>query len=380
MNDRLRERIETPLVERQREGLLRSVAPYCCSDAEINLADNDYWSLSQHPEVREAAQEAIRKHGCSASASPLITGFGEAHQALLQRLKQWCGFEHGVLWNSGYAANHAVLSLLPERGDLVLADRLIHNSMVRGILDSNARLVRYRHLDLDHLESLLIEHQARAGVTFVVTESVFSMDGDYPDLRRMAGLKDRFDFVWIVDEAHAIGWYGARGSGLVEETRVAGRVDVLVGTLGKGLGSQGAYTLFHNERIAQFLVNYAPEFIYSTYLAPAAAAAAEKSIDLFESGRLDRAAARDQSRRFRERLREVGLGVPGGDSPIVPILLSDPELADQARDNLRRAGVNAALVRPPTVPEGTTRLRISLKGDLDAEVLDRVVAALRGLP
>ncbi|TWT67681.1 8-amino-7-oxononanoate synthase 2 [Posidoniimonas polymericola] len=376
MNEILATRIASALSSRSNEGLLRRVQMHAPQAGLVNLADNDYWSLSKHPEVQAAAREAIERYGCSACASPLITGFGPAHELLLARLKQWHDFAHGLVWNSGFAANRAVLSQLPRRGDLVLADRLIHKSMVHGILDSGARLTRYRHCDLDHLASLLAERPPTDGVTFVVTESVFSMDGDYPDVGRMAELKRAHDFVWLVDEAHAIGWYGERGSGLVEEAGVADQVDVLVGTLGKALGSMGAYTLLRDERLEQFLENYASEFIYSTYLAPACAAAALRATEVIEARLTERQAARDASRRFRAELRAKGWDAPDGDSPIVPIILGNIDQAERARDRLRAVGVLAALIRPPTVPPGTARVRLSLKGDMAPEVLTRVAAAL----
>ncbi|MEM9226812.1 MAG: aminotransferase class I/II-fold pyridoxal phosphate-dependent enzyme, partial [Verrucomicrobiota bacterium] len=220
--DALQARLKAALQQRRTDGLERVVKVRSESNGTFDLASNDYLRLAQHPDVKAAAITATERWGCSSSASPLINGFTEAHAELLESLKDWCGFAHGMLWNTGYAANQAVLSQLPQRGDVVLADRLIHNSMVNGMLASGARLIRYRHLDLEHLASLLDEHQERT--VFVVTESVFSMDGDYPDLATMAQLKEQHGFVWIVDEAHALGWYGERGSGLCEHYGISEQV------------------------------------------------------------------------------------------------------------------------------------------------------------
>ncbi|MEM8550570.1 MAG: aminotransferase class I/II-fold pyridoxal phosphate-dependent enzyme, partial [Verrucomicrobiota bacterium] len=308
--------------------------------------------------------------GCSSSASPLINGFTEAHAELLETLKSWCGFTHGMLWNTGYAANQAVLSQLPQRGDIVLADRLIHNSMISGLLASGARVIRYRHLDLEHLGSLLEEYQERT--VFVVTESVFSMDGDYPDLQHMAALKHKHGFVWIVDEAHALGWYGERGSGLCEHFGVGDQVDVYVGTLGKALGSAGAYTLFHDETLARYLINHAGEFIYSTFFSPSAAAAARAAVSLIQSSHEQR----KHLQHLSSRLRGLIASAPPGDSPIVPLRVDDPvSLAVQ----LGLAGIHVGAVRPPTVPTGEGRLRLSLHAGLSEADTDHVAHLLKEL-
>jgi len=265
VNERLRERLESVLAERERSGTRRGLRVIDPQLGLLNLASNDYLGLAGNAKLKKAGRDAIDRYGCSSSASPLISGFGPAHKELLESVKAWHGFEHGIVWNSGYAANQAILRQLPRKEDVVLADRLIHNSMITGILSSGARLARYRHCDLDHLETLLRSHCKEDRLVFVATESVFSMDGDYPDLARMAELKKQYRFFWILDEAHAMGWYGDKGSGLAEFFGVAKQVDVLVGTLGKALGSTGAYTLFHDNNLSDYLVNLSGEFIYSTY-------------------------------------------------------------------------------------------------------------------
>lgn len=377
MDRKLSDRLERALEKREAAGLNRSLSVYEPSDAETNLADNDYFGLSTDPRVKRAAQGAIERVGCSASASPLVTGFRAEHAVLLDELKDWHGFRHGIVWNSGYAANSALLACLPHPGDLVLADRAIHRSMVEGILRSGARLQRYRHCDLDHLESLLERHADGNRLALVVTESVFSMDGDYPDLDRMAELKRRFGFVWILDEAHALGWYGPSGAGLAEAAGLVAEVDAFVGTLGKALGSMGAYTLFHDELLERYCVNFASEFIYSTYLPPACAAAARASVRILRSTTRLQEEAQALSRRVRAALIDSGFEVPIGDSPIVPIGLGDPSRSLAVASALRVAGYRVGAIRPPTVPEGTSRLRLSLKHGGDDKWIAGFVAALR---
>ena len=341
--------------------------------SDLNLADNDYLDLARDPEVAAAAaaEGALRT---SSSASPLITGWQPAHARLVERLAAWHGLPAGLLWTSGYAANAGVLGTLPQAGDLVLADRLIHHSMIAGLRRSGARLQRYPHLDLRAVERSL--EAAGGRPVFVVTESVFSMDGDYPDLRMLADLKRRHPFCWILDEAHALGWYGPEGAGLARAAGVEASVDVLVGTLGKTLASGGAYTLFQDETIRDTLINFAGEFIYSTALPPPNAAAAQAAIGRVAALAQGQAAWHRLSRAFRAGLQADGWRVPDGDSPIVPVRLDDEAAALSLAQALREAGIQAAAVRPPTVPAGSSRLRFSLKRSLSAADLGRVRAEM----
>jgi 8-amino-7-oxononanoate synthase len=358
---------------------------------ELNLADNDYLDLARDPAVGEAAAAAARVR-TSSSASPLITGWREEHERLTADLCAWHGLPHGLIWNSGYTANAAVLGNLPREGDRAFADRLIHNSMIAGLLRSGASLRRYPHLDLDRLEAWLEESpdkrvgpafaEASEGkdnalhLLFVVTESVFSMDGDYPDLARLVALKRRHGFCLILDEAHALGWYGPEGAGLARAAGIVDAVDVLVGTLGKTLASGGAYTLFRDEAVRDYLTNFAGEFIYSTALPPANAAAAAAAIVRVRELAPEQPRWHAQSRSFRSALRTAGWSAPDGDSPVVPVRLDGEEAALSASAHLSAAGIRVAAVRPPTVPAGTSRLRISLKRTFGAEEQERVIGAL----
>lgn len=372
----LAQHVGARLAERAAAGLRRSLRLHREDAATLNLSANDYLALAHDPVVAAAAARTAWDEGTSAAASPLITGWRQAHADLSETLCAWHGFTHGLIWSSGYAANGGVLGTLPKTGDLVLADRLIHHSMVAGILRSGARLRRYPHLDLAALERELRAVEPGRTV-FVVTESVFSMDGDYPDLRKIAELRRQYGFFWILDEAHALGWYGATGAGLAEEQGVSAEVDVLVGTCGKTLASGGAYTLFHHELWRDALINEAGEFIYSTALPPPSAAAARAAV-----GRVRELAASDQagwkhtSRRLRSRLRESGWDAPDGDAPIVPIMIGEASRVVALATHLRAAGIGVAAVRPPTVPEGTSRLRLSLQRTFNAAAETRLLAAL----
>ena len=374
--DALTARCRDALAERTRSGLRRGLRVTEAADGVLNLADNDYLALARDSVVASAVASAAIEHGTSASASPLITGWRASHAHLVERLCAWHGLPCGLLWSSGYAANTAVLGELPARGDLVLADRLIHHSMIAGLLRSGARLQRYEHLRLDRLEELLAAKTAAARTVFVVTESVFSMDGDYPDLARMAELKRRYGFCWIVDEAHGLGWYGREGAGLAHAAGVQGDVDVLVGTLGKTLASGGAYTLFRDETLRDYLVNHAGEFIYSTALSPINVAAATAALERVRLLAREQPAWHAASREFRARLRRDGWRAPDGDSPIVPVLLDTAGAAVALAESLRQTGVWASAVRPPTVPAGTSRLRLSLKRTFGSAEAERVLTAM----
>jgi 8-amino-7-oxononanoate synthase len=271
-----------------------------------------------------------------------------------------------------------LFSALPEQDDHVFADRHIHHSVIAGLLRSKAKFHRFPHLDLDRLEECLRKRQGAAGNDFVVTESVFSMDGDCPDLTQLAELRARYGFAWIVDEAHALGWYGERGSGLLEQRGILEQADAVLGTFGKALGSQGAYLLLRREAWRRYLMNFAGEFIYSTYLAPSAAAAAAAAIDLTCRLSQERPLWREGSKQFRRKLRQGGWDVPNGDSPVVPLMLGEVETAMELAERLRAGGVLAGMVRPPTVPQGTSRLRFSLKTNLSLETIADQINQLLG--
>ena len=376
----LLQRAAHTLRERHTAGTLRHLSPRPAPFPGINLADNDYLGLARDPEIVTAAREALEQWGASASASPLVTGYTTLHETLEHTLARWHRFPCALVWNSGHAANTALLATLARRGDRVFADRLIHNSLVGGILKSGARLQRYRHCDWEHLEKLLETTPAgdAAAATFVVTESVFSMDGDAPDMARLAALRARHGFVLVVDEAHALGWFGSTGAGLAAAAGMAGQVDILVGTLGKALGAQGAYTLFRDTRLRSHLLNLAGEFIYSTYLAPPCAGAALAAVRRVEAmPAQERTALHALSRQWRQTLREIVPGIPDGESPVLPVPLGSGETALRCAAALREDGFLVGAIRPPTVPPGGARLRVSLRRGLEEETLARFARALR---
>ena len=379
MNEALLQRLRQSLAQREGSSLRRKLTARASADTRVNLADNDYLGLSRDPAVVAAGVAALQEWGASSSASPLVTGYTEIHQKLEQTLAAWQGYAHGLVMNTGFSANSAVLGGLPKKGDLILADRLVHASMLDGIMASGARLRRFAHNDLDALELMLHEEPALDGVIFVVTESVYSMDGDSPDLKRLASLRKRFGFCWVLDEAHATGWYGATGSGLQEAQGAFASADIVVGTLGKGLGSQGAYVLSHAPEVRDALINFAGEFVYSTYLAPSCAAAALAAVERVKGMSAERAELHALSHAWRDGLVEAGFAVPSGDSPIIPLILGDSDVTLKYATALRAAGFMVSAIRPPTVPVRTGRIRLSLRRGLSPAVLASFISALKGV-
>lgn len=378
MHSALNKNINEYLQTREKEKLLRELNPCFIKnnskDLYLNL--NDYLQLSKHPLVIQAAQKAVEVWGTTSGGSPAVGSYWPIHQELEDVLKKWCGFEYGLLWNSGYTANKALLSTLPQKGDVVLADRYVHNSVLLGVQETQAKLVRYHHLNLNHLEDLLRFYTHSGRTVFVVTESVFSMEGDYPDFGQMSVLKDRYNFFWIVDEAHALGWYGPTGNGLVAKFGVQKNVDILVATLGKALASQGAFTLFHHSHLRSYLINRTPEFIYSTYLTPAAVAASLAAIEVIQTEYIQHQPRwHSETLMLKKHLKGLFPSLPLYDSPILPLIIGDPNTTlHLAAQLLEQHHIHVGVIRPPSVPKGTSRFRLSLHCNVAFDSLAQILS------
>lgn len=375
MTESFYHRLEKELSRRRRDNLHRELK--LVHDCRLNLSTNDYFHLRRHAKVLEGARRAMDQYGAGTGASPLLSGYQPCHESLVQQLLSWKRKASGMLFNSGFVANQAVLQHLPGKNDLILADKLIHHSIAQTLTQGPARFKRYRHLNLNHLEEMLCENHRTCETVFVVTESVFSMDGDTPDLKELVALKKKYPFVLILDEAHGTGVYGPRGEGLAAEQGVSDQVDILVGTLGKALASMGAYVLAQSPAVIDTLINTAGEFIYSTYLAPAQVGAAAAAIEIIQECGDKRRHLRRLSTRFREELAGGGWETNRYDSPIIPILLGDAESALQLRDYFLERGIFVGAIRPPTVPKGTSRLRISLHSELAWDQIEEILEILK---
>jgi len=363
-------RLEDELNSSRDKNLYREVQLY--PECRLNLCANDYFQLRHDPRVIAGAQKACETYGTGSGASPLLSGFLPCHQSLLDQLRKWKHKSYGLLFNTGFMANQAVLKHLPGKNDLVLADKLIHHSIAQALVQGSARFKRYHHLDLEHLRELLEANFKDYETVFVVTESVFSMDGDYPDLKKLVELKKDYPFILILDEAHGTGVFGKTGGGLAEEMQVQDRVDILIGTLGKSLASMGAYVLSDSSTIIDFLVNRAGEFIYSTFLSPAQVGSAEIALQILQSAQEKRKYLQEISRNFRKILNIEELEGTNTPSPIIPVLIGDPAKTLELRNHLLQRGIMVGAIRPPTVPPHTSRLRISLHTGVTSETLEEL--------
>ena len=320
------------------------------------LCSNNYLGLADHQAVREAAADAAMRWGVGAGASRLISGTMKPHRRLEERLAAFKGQETALLFGSGYLANSGTIAALARNGEVVFSDQLNHASIIDGCRLARAETFAYRHCDLDHLEWGLRKAAGRGSL--IVTDGVFSMDGDVAPIVGLVELAHRFDCRLMVDEAHATGAIGPGGRGSVAAAGLESEVDVVVGTLGKALGSYGAYVC-GSKVLVDYLINVARPFIFSTAPAPPVVAAAAAALELLEENphRVERLQA--NARAIREALEAEGLAVGGSDTQILPVVVGDPDLTVRLCDRALERGVFAQGIRPPTVPEGTSRLRLT---------------------
>jgi 8-amino-7-oxononanoate synthase len=321
------------------------------------LCSNNYLGLADHPRVREAAAEAAMRWGVGAGASRLISGNMTVHRRVEEQIADFKGSEACVLFGSGYLANAGVISTLAREGDVVLSDSLNHASIVDGCRLAKARTFVYDHCDMEHLEWGLREAAGRASL--IVTDGVFSMDGDVAPLPEIVELARQYDARVMVDDAHGTGALGPGGRGSVAAAALEDEVDIVMGTLGKALGSYGAFVCCSTE-MAEYLVNSARTLIFSTALPPPAVAGAMAALEILreEPQRVDR--LRRNGALLREALAEEGLDPGDSETQIVPLVVGDPAEAVKSCEQALQRGVFAQAIRPPTVPEGTCRLRLAV--------------------
>jgi len=332
----------------------------------LNLSANDYLGLAGDSRRAEAFHRSLSAGdaGLGSSASRLLSGDHAATFRLEAELAAAYGpRREALVFNSGYHANAGILPALAGRRDLVLVDKLAHASIMDGIRLGNAKWGRYRHGDLEHLASLLKVKREDYDCIFIVTESIFSMDGDRADLPGLVELKKRFGAILYVDEAHAVGVRGARGLGLGEEAEVLDEIDILVGTFGKALASMGAFVIL-DPTLKTHLVNTMRPLIYSTALPPCVVNWTREVFGAMQSMTEARRALAALAEQFRAALQESGM-ITRGASQIVPVILGENEIAVACSERLRRDGCLVFPIRPPTVPRGSARLRFSLSAVMD---------------
>jgi 8-amino-7-oxononanoate synthase len=363
------------LAARERAGLLRRMRP---PRGLVDLASNDYLGLANHPHLVERTCDAVAKLGVGSGGSRLLTGHRDAFAELEDRLAAFSGTEAALLFGSGYAANLGVLTAVVGWDDLVLSDNRNHASLIDGIRLTGARKVVYPHGEVAAIGAAL--RQPRAGRAFVVTESVFSMDGDLAPLAEVVDVAERHGALVIVDEAHATGLFGARGAGRVEELGLSQRVLATMHTGGKALGSAGAWVA-GSRLLVDTLAQIARSFIFTTAPMPALAGALGAALDIVAAEPERRAEVHRKARLLRKAVAAAGTAVPAQGSPIIPLAGGANEAAVAAQVALAAEGCDCRAVRPPTVPAGSARLRVTVRSPVaDEDLLRFADVAGRLLP
>ncbi|MEP7353365.1 MAG: 8-amino-7-oxononanoate synthase [Acidobacteriota bacterium] len=359
----LQARIRAALADIDRAGLRRVLRP----PVGIDLSSNDYLGLAQHPRLKQRMIAAVEELGCGSTGSRLLRGERDCFSAIEKRFAEFKGTERALYFSSGYLANLAVLTTFPQAGDTIYSDERNHASLIDGTRLSKALRVIYPHSQTPQVQASSVGEQQ-----FIVTESVFSMDGDVAPLKALAAVGRPL----IVDEAHAVGIYGQRGSGLIEELGIGKDVFLSINTAGKALGVAGAFVAGPAWAI-EYLIQRARPFIFSTAPPPAVAAALDAALDVIADEPERRSSLRAISKHLRASLNNAGISVPDGDSPIIPIMLGDNDRAIRVAEEMQHQGFDVRAIRPPTVPVGTSRLRVSVNVLLSEDILERFVTVLQ---
>ena len=340
----------------------------------LSLSSNNYLGLANDPAVKQAAARAVECYGCGAGASRLISGSMELGEALEREIAALKRTEAALLFSTGYHANIGVIPAVVDDGDVIFSDARNHASIIDGCRLSRARLHVFQHRDMGHLEEGLATSASEAGHRLIVTESVFSMDGDVAPLDQIVDLARRYRAWVMVDEAHGTGVFGARGAGVVEQMGLEGRVDIQLGTLSKALGSLGGYVAT-TRVVTTWLVNRARSFIYTTALPPPVLAATRAALAIVSSEPDRRERLWANAGLLKAGLRQLGYQVAPTESPIIPVLIGDDEQTMSLGAALLERGVFVQGIRPPSVPPGTARLRVTPMATHTAEDLERALEA-----
>lgn len=371
-----------PLEQLKQQGLYRSrrvvdgaqgVTLNVDGRAVVNFCSNDYLGLANHPDVVAAFQQACNRYGVGSGSAHLICGHSSAHHALEEELAEFTGRERALLFSTGYMANLGVISALVGRDDTVLQDRLNHASLLDGGLLARAGFKRYRHKDAEDLRHRLAEGSGRA---LIVSDGVFSMDGDLADLPGLVGLAAEFQAGLMIDDAHGFGVLGKTGGGIVEHFGLGqNQVPILMGTLGKAFGTFGAFVA-GSEDLIEFLLQKARTYVFTTALPPAIAEATRHSLRLLKEQAWRRAKLTALIEHFRSGAAQQGLHLMDSFTPIQPILIGDSRQATSISAALFERGFWVGAIRPPTVPAGTARLRVTLSAEHDIDQVDALLDAL----
>lgn len=338
----------------------------------ILLSSNNYLGLANHPKMKEAAKEAIDKYGTGSGAARLISGNCVLYKELEEKIAEFKNTESALVFGSGYLANISILSTVVEEGDLILSDELNHASIIDGCRLSRAEKIIYRHKDTRHIEEILSKNKRRR--ILIVTEGVFSMDGDIAPLPEIIDIAERYSAMVMLDDAHGAGVLGKRGRGTAEHFGIKKGIDIHMGTLGKALGAYGAYAA-GDKGLIEFLINKARGFIFTTALPPSVLASAITAIEILEEAPYLIKKLWENRDYLVNGLKANGFNTMGCETPIIPILIGKAEKALKMSEDLFEQGIYAPAIRPPTVPEGTCRLRLTVMAAHTKEDLDIALMA-----
>lgn len=341
----------------------------------ILLASNSYLGLSVDPRVINASKEALEKYGTGSGGSRLVSGSSDLHRKLEERIAQFKNTEAAILFSTGYLVNVGTISSVVGPEDIVFSDELNHASIIDGCKLSKAKTEIYRHLDYDHLEELLSENSDYKK-KLIVTDTIFSMDGDLVDLKRLVEISDEFGCMLMIDEAHAMGVLGDRGSGATEYFDVENKVPIVMGTLSKAVGSLGGY-ICGSQKLIDFIRNRVRTYIFDTSLPAASIAASIEAINIIENEKERRDNLWKLINRFKSGIEDIGLEILPTHSAIIPVLIGDPEPALKFSSMLREKGVYSPAVRPPSVPPGKCRIRSSIMATHTEEQIDFAIESFK---
>lgn len=369
----LRERTEKQLALIEERGQRRELKPPLANS--IDLSSNDYLGLANDARLKNAMIAEIGQNGCGSTGSRLLRGDRQIFALAENRFAEFKQMKRAVFFGSGYAANIGVLTVFAEAGDVVFSDALNHASIIDGLRLSKAERIIFPHNDACALENL-IEETLCKGQKYLIVESLFSMDGDFAPLKEYAGICRKHDVALIIDEAHAVGVFGKRGSGLIEDCEIEQNTFLSINTAGKALGAAGAFVAGESWAI-EYLIQRARSFIFSTAPPPAVAAALVAAIDVIEREPGRRQKLLQLSQTLRELLIANRITVSPGNSHIISIIIGDSLKTVLSAAQLQSKGFDVRAIRPPTVAENTARLRISLNSNLEETVLHQFVAALK---
>lgn len=334
----------------------------------LNLCSNNYLGLASDSRLGHAAVECIKKEGFGSGASRLVCGNMSAHRALEKKLAKFKGSESCIVFSTGYMANVGIISSLFGRDDVIFCDKLNHASILDGIVLSQAKMKRYPHCDMDALEKMLKEEKG-GKKRAIITDSVFSMDGDFAPLDKIVELAQEHQCIVMIDEAHALGVMGKKGKGLAEHFGVEKDIDIQMGTLSKAAGSFGAYCC-GSKLLISYLINKARSFIYTTGMPASTAAASMRAIEIIERDEETRKKLLDNARYMRAQINLIGFDTLRSQTPIIPIMVKDSQKAVEFSNRLFEAGIYVSAIRPPTVPANTARLRLTVMATHAKKQLD----------